>query len=260
MFLSFVIKELIDNALDAGATKISVDVSGKHLTVSDNGRGFTELSSSNKSSGHNIGFRGQALYSISFVTPVHIYSHVSGVLTKGIYEVKNSNDETTHIKLKTDKFIIDEYQTRSMYLGFYLMEKVEFFLPASRPQITPEKLTWSKKDYTLHSASSIHCKYHLIISDNPFESCVIWKSYSLLPPKIYDFLARLTQDDFSLVIITSYNFPQEDLDSQKYLTDEAIAPISREIELTLHSILDHVESDRCREVKYDGLLKGVGRA
>ena len=87
-----VVKELVENSIDAGATRISVDIEGggvEHMRVSDNGRGvpFDELelafqrfaTSKVTDSGDldaiaTLGFRGEALPSIAAVASVTLVS------------------------------------------------------------------------------------------------------------------------------------------------------------------------------------------
>ena len=81
-----VVKELVENSIDAGATKISIDIAnvGKDLIrISDNGSGMSpddaklsiirHATSKIKSADdlfniHSLGFRGEALASISAVS------------------------------------------------------------------------------------------------------------------------------------------------------------------------------------------------
>jgi DNA mismatch repair protein MutL len=86
-----VVRELLENALDAGATTIEVDIAGRHFTriiVSDNGPGLTpedlalacarhatsKLPGDNVNAIATLGFRGEALPSIAAVAQVRITS------------------------------------------------------------------------------------------------------------------------------------------------------------------------------------------
>ena len=87
-----VVKELVENSIDAGATSVSVDIVGnglKSITVSDNGIGMDKddiemaflrhATSKISDSGdlnriHTLGFRGEALPSISAVTKISVVS------------------------------------------------------------------------------------------------------------------------------------------------------------------------------------------
>ncbi|MDR2635018.1 MAG: DNA mismatch repair endonuclease MutL, partial [Clostridiales bacterium] len=102
-----VVKELVENAIDAGATEIEVSVSGggiEKITVSDNGFGITydELPAAflphatskiaNKQDLFDIstlGFRGEALASIASVSKVFMESRERGSDFSGIIEIED---------------------------------------------------------------------------------------------------------------------------------------------------------------------------
>ncbi len=91
-----VLKELLENAVDAGATAVNIDIEGAGRTlirVNDNGRGMDaeDLSLSvlrhatskikefdDLSSLHTFGFRGEALYSVAAVSKMTITSCTEG--------------------------------------------------------------------------------------------------------------------------------------------------------------------------------------
>ncbi|TFU05575.1 DNA mismatch repair endonuclease MutL [Polymorphobacter arshaanensis] len=89
------LKELVENALDAGATRISVDLSAggvEHLSVSDNGCGMaaaelrlaverhatSKLPDEDLSAIATMGFRGEALPSIASVARLSLASRIAG--------------------------------------------------------------------------------------------------------------------------------------------------------------------------------------
>lgn len=91
-----VVKELVENALDAGSTLIEVDIDAggaKLVRVSDNGAGIalaelpialqrhatSKITSMDDLEGvRSLGFRGEALPSIASVSRLHLYSRVPG--------------------------------------------------------------------------------------------------------------------------------------------------------------------------------------
>lgn len=92
--LSNIVKELLENSIDAKATSIIIQLEKTHLTISDTGNGIYESDfellcephCTSKLSNYNFidiqtyGFRGEALYSISMCSDIYI-------------ETKTQNDE-----------------------------------------------------------------------------------------------------------------------------------------------------------------------
>jgi DNA mismatch repair protein MutL len=93
--LAAVVRELIENALDAGATRISISLWTEQwrVRVADNGRGMTlpdlqqaaapHTTSKIRNSGDlwkigTLGFRGEALYSLAQLAELEILSHATG--------------------------------------------------------------------------------------------------------------------------------------------------------------------------------------
>ncbi len=99
---SSVVKELVENSLDAGASQISIDVKGSgvsYIRVSDNGAGLTadeaELAFQRHATSKittladlegatTLGFRGEALPSIAQVAQVEMLT-CSGEVSSGVY-------------------------------------------------------------------------------------------------------------------------------------------------------------------------------
>ncbi len=91
-----VVKELVENAIDAGATQIAVEVEGggkKLIRVTDNGGGIAKDDLANAYAAHatsklrtaadlfgvtTLGFRGEALASVASVSKMNIVSRVQG--------------------------------------------------------------------------------------------------------------------------------------------------------------------------------------
>src|SRR5690349_1110172 len=120
------LKELVENALDAGATSISVilrDGGRSLISVSDNGSGMSredlelcierhatsKLPSSDLFNIQTLGFRGEALPSIGSVSRLHITSRLQGAEDAWILKVEGgtktppmpaSHSHGTHIEVK----------------------------------------------------------------------------------------------------------------------------------------------------------------
>lgn len=95
-----VVKELVENSIDAGATRITVDIQGagrKMIRVADNGHGMTreevEISVQRHSTSkinslddlfniQSLGFRGEAIPSIASVSKIDILSQSDGAGTR----------------------------------------------------------------------------------------------------------------------------------------------------------------------------------
>jgi len=110
---SSVVKELVENALDAGATKIDVYVQegGKNLIrVVDNGHGMnpadlalsiqrhatSKLQEDSLFNIQSLGFRGEALPSIGSIARLKVTSHAQG--SEGAFEIEVEGGKTSDLK------------------------------------------------------------------------------------------------------------------------------------------------------------------
>ena len=102
-----IVKELVENAIDAGATEITVDLEKggkKSIRVTDNGSGiereqvalaFQRNATSKIYEFEDIyrirsfGFRGEALYSIASISEVEMYTKIAGAVTGTRIVVEN---------------------------------------------------------------------------------------------------------------------------------------------------------------------------
>ena len=102
-----VVKELVENSLDAGATEIELTIKGDQLIrISDNGSGMSKedahlaferhatskiRSSNDLDTLETMGFRGEALASIASVSKVHLLTNETELLLEGGKLIKSAN-------------------------------------------------------------------------------------------------------------------------------------------------------------------------
>jgi DNA mismatch repair protein MutL len=106
-----IVKELVENSIDAKATNIIIDIEKNRISVEDNGTGInkqyvelafmrhstSKISSENDLSGiSSLGFRGEALFAISVVSEVDLYTKT------------NEEEIGTHFKIKASKPLLKE--------------------------------------------------------------------------------------------------------------------------------------------------------
>ena len=109
-----VLRELLDNALDAGADEIRVSIEGggiDKISVADNGSGIARedlnlLGNRHATSKihtqedlydiHTLGFRGEALYSIGAVSRLTISTHSEETGEGSTLVIDNGNEKTSH--------------------------------------------------------------------------------------------------------------------------------------------------------------------
>lgn len=122
-----VVKELVENSIDAGATRIRIDVvdSGlKQIVVQDNGSGiardqidlaFTRHATSKINNEHDLfnvatlGFRGEALASISAVAHVEIVTSTEGEIgTKALFSGGNKKSQEDAAARKGTKITVSD--------------------------------------------------------------------------------------------------------------------------------------------------------
>lgn len=140
-----VIKELVENSIDAGATRISVDVSNecRNIRVADNGSGihpddivlaFSKHATSKIDSGedlyniHTLGFRGEALASIISIAKVTCTTRTKDYDYGTKVECENSEVKysQTGCAIGTIMEIRDLFHNIPVRLKFLKTEKTEF--------------------------------------------------------------------------------------------------------------------------------------
>ena len=108
---SAVVKELVENAIDAGATAVTVEIKGggiELIRITDNGSGIEKepvriaferhatskiRSAEDLLSVSSLGFRGEALASISAVSQVELVTKTRGELTGTRYEIDGGQEK-----------------------------------------------------------------------------------------------------------------------------------------------------------------------
>lgn len=140
-----VVKELVENSIDAGATKITIDISNecRNIRVADNGSGiypddvelaFSKHATSKISSGEDLysiktmGFRGEALASIISISKLTCITRTKD-FDNGI-KVECENSEVKYIKtgcaVGTIMQITDLFYNIPARLKFLKSEKTEY--------------------------------------------------------------------------------------------------------------------------------------
>ncbi len=169
-----VVKELVENSLDAGATQISVEILNGGIDlirISDNGSGMdgedlllaTQLHTTSKLSSiedlesiSSFGFRGEALASISAVADVEIVTSKSEALAWNEGNISPaSRSRGTTITVKS---LFRKVPARRKFLKSSRSEEsgVRSFLKAiscARPEVSFEYIVDSKEVFSLKSAS-----------------------------------------------------------------------------------------------------------
>jgi DNA mismatch repair protein MutL len=142
---SSVVKELVENSIDAGATKISVEISNecRNIRIADNGSGihpddimlaFSKHATSKISSGedlyniHTLGFRGEALASIISISKVTCITRTKDFDYGTKVECENSEVEysKTGSAVGTIMEVRDLFYNLPVRLKFLKSEKTEF--------------------------------------------------------------------------------------------------------------------------------------
>lgn len=140
-----VVKELVENSIDAGATKISIDVSNecRNIRIADNGSGiypddvelaFSKHATSKIETGedlyniHTLGFRGEALASIISIAKVTCITRTKDFDygTKVVCENSEVQHSQTGCAVGTIMQITDLFYNLPVRLKFLKSEKTEF--------------------------------------------------------------------------------------------------------------------------------------
>ncbi len=142
---SSVVKELVENSIDAGATRVSIEISNecRNIRVADNGSGihpddivlaFSKHATSKISTGedlyniHTLGFRGEALASIISIAKVVCTTRTqdNDYGTKVVCENSEVEHSQTGCAIGTIMEIKDLFYNIPVRLKFLKSEKTEF--------------------------------------------------------------------------------------------------------------------------------------
>lgn len=142
---SSVVKELVENSIDAGATRVSIEISNecRNIRVADNGSGihpddivlaFSKHATSKISTGedlyniHTLGFRGEALASIISISKVTCTTRTKDYDygTKVVCENSEIEHTQTGCAIGTIMEIKDLFYNIPVRLKFLKSEKTEF--------------------------------------------------------------------------------------------------------------------------------------
>lgn len=142
---SSVVKELVENSIDAGATRVSIEISNecRNIRVADNGSGihpddivlaFSKHATSKISTGedlyniHTLGFRGEALASIISISKVTCTTRTKDYDygTKVVCENSEIEHAQTGCAVGTIMEIKDLFYNIPVRLKFLKSEKTEF--------------------------------------------------------------------------------------------------------------------------------------
>lgn len=142
---SSVVKELVENSIDAGATRVSIEISNecRNIRVADNGSGihpddivlaFSKHATSKISSGddlfniHTLGFRGEALASIISISKVICTTRTKDYDygTKVVCENSEVEHSQTGCAIGTIMEVKDLFYNIPVRLKFLKSEKTEF--------------------------------------------------------------------------------------------------------------------------------------
>ena len=204
---SSVVKELVENAIDAGATAISVEIKDGGLTfirVTDNGSGIEKSQVKKAFLRHStskirraedlfevksLGFRGEALSSIAAVAQVELITKTKESLTGIRYRIEGGEEKemeeigapegTTFLirnlfyNTPARKKFLKSAQTEGSYIG-ELLEK----LALSNPQISFQLLLNGKE--RMHSSGNGNLKdliYHIYGRDTALNLVEIHESF-----------------------------------------------------------------------------------
>ncbi len=209
-----VLKELLENAVDAGATAVHIDIEGAGRTlirVNDNGRGMDEedlklsvlrhATSKIKQfedlgSLHTFGFRGEALYSVAAVSQMRITSCPAG----GPGHCLEVNGGKLADIRPAPAIAGTTVEIRDLF--FNVPARLKFLKSDSYERACLLKVIEESALANLHVGYHVTVNgrdvYNLLAENGPFETAVINRARPILGPEVAESLVFKAFDDLGL--------------------------------------------------------------
>lgn len=210
-----IVKELVENSLDSGASAIAITIDKNKITVEDNGCGigkdYIELAfmrhSTSKIDSENdlenissLGFRGEALYAVSVVSEVDLYTKTDAESTG------------THFKIKAAAPVLKEDAAKNK--GTKIMVSELFFnLPARKKHLKNFDYELRQITSLLEQLAIVNCDISFSLKTNSITR-LFTSGNSNLKETIYEIYGK----DFSSRLI-DFSYEQPPLRAEGYLSD-----------------------------------------
>lgn len=210
-----IVKELVENSLDAGADTISITIDKNKITIEDNGCGigkayielaFLRHSTSKINSEQDLenitslGFRGEALYAISVVSEVDLYT-------------KTEDESTgTHFKIKAAEPVLKEDTAKNKGTKISVSE-LFFNLPARKKHLKNFDYELRQITSLLEQLAVVNCGISFSLKINNITR-LYTSGNSNLKETIYEIYGK----DFTSKLI-DFSYEQSPLYARGYVSD-----------------------------------------
>ncbi len=221
-----VVKELVENSLDAGATKISIRIEkagGKLISVTDNGSGMNEedlllcleqhaTSKINKAKDIEevltFGFRGEAVPSIASISQFQLKSRLHDV------------DEGHEILIHGGKFVYS--RPVGMAPGTQMVVKELFFNTPARKKFLKSKATEEK--HIIENVFLLSLPYPQVSIELYFDNRLVYSSpaHATVEPRIQSYLGTTTARS-----LLSLNYSQGGITVTGFISKHSFTKTSR---------------------------------